>query len=231
MQLVSTLTKRWVLIFLISATLLPHLTQAQGPQAIEVTKQDFLTQPKIVSSNLATFGVQLGMSRESAITALQAFSSQIRVRSVDEDLKVWDENELVRGPGESREQARDRFEAEHLVKIEIENIVTGYVIVRTYFEIGVVSKIEWDEAMCDYIAGKSVELLKPEFYTQDSELRLQLLGREDSVHQGVEVLFGGPTFTFIYEKEGLRLMETILLYPKGRKFMYTVTLVNPSKSR
>lgn len=229
MPSMSILSRKFVLVLLAATALSPRLILAQSAEIVEVTKQDFLALPRVVSTSLSTFGVQLGMTREQTMAALTLFSAQVKVRSVDEDLKQWSETIAKFGNtfGESPEQARTKFEAQRLFKIEVEDIADNGVLASISFERGIVSEIDWS-AMRDFLVGKARELFIPEVYLPDSDLRLQLLGREDSMRQGVSPLGGEPSYTFLYEKEGLRLKGATCC--GGIHFM-TVILVAPSRAR
>jgi hypothetical protein len=58
----------------------PPATQLQKQQVVEVTKVDFLTMPKGVSTSLSTFGVSLGMTRQEAFQALKSFCLQCSIQ-------------------------------------------------------------------------------------------------------------------------------------------------------
>src|SRR5208283_3726629 len=122
MSFISVSDQRITLLLLIATALSPRFTHAQSPLVVEVTKQDFLALPKIVSTKLSTFGIQLGMTREQADASLIAFSAQAKVRSVDKDLRRWAEMETDFPTdrfiwSESREQVRARLEAEHVGRL------------------------------------------------------------------------------------------------------------------
>jgi hypothetical protein len=57
-------------------------------QVVEVTKVDFLTLPKLVSTSLSTFGVSLGMTRQEANEALKNSCPQCSVKAGDDSGSV-----------------------------------------------------------------------------------------------------------------------------------------------
>jgi len=150
-------------------------TQPQKQQALEVTKEDFLTMPKIVSTSLSTFGVCLGMTLQEAIEALKSFCPQCSAKA-DTDDGGFD--------------------------ITVQN--DDVLAVSVHFEDGQVDKVEWFPRMEKYLAGQSHKLLTPAAFTKDSALRLELLGREDNATSEVSDMSITQSFVYGKEGLRLR---------------------------
>lgn len=167
------------------ATSASSATQPEERKVVEVTKEDFLSLPKILSTSLSTFGVRLGMTRQEAIEALESFCSQCSIKT-DSDT------------GE--------------ITVTVQDDDTPAVLIRSG-EGGIV-RVEWTQRMEKYLAGQSHKLLTPAVFSKDSALRLELLGHEDTVTQEVWDVDGSmgtiTTAAFVYGNEGLRLTMTVI---------------------
>ena len=166
----------------------PQVAQVQDDAIVEVTTQDFTTLPKIVSSQLSTFGIRFGMNRAEVAAAVGKHCPTCSMRN-REHLTLTG---LVK-------------DGEVVITSEGEELPAATVI----FSQDLVESIQWMANMRNHLAGQSKKLLTPEAYTLDSPVRLELLGREDTF---IPVTVGGSNnpgwhHTFVYEKEGLKLEE------------------------
>ena len=123
----------------------PAVSSESRSDYVEVTKEDFVALPKITSTQLLSFGVRLGMSRNEALKALQDFTSQVVARPNKEgDIDVIAGSDTVMNLHFDQDQSP-------------------------------VSKIECFPPMMKFLPGRSRDLLTPAAFTPDSSVRLELL--------------------------------------------------------
>jgi hypothetical protein len=183
------------------------ITQAQEQQDVEVTKQDFVGLPRIVSTSLSTFGVRLGMSREETLKALERFYPQVSSKP-------------------------DKYKTD---EVDVTMQSDDWPAVWIHFEQGEIDRIEWGPKMEKHLAGRSHMLLTPAAFTKDSPLRLELLGREDNATPDLDGTSGVSvdTQTFVYGKEGLRLTMTVAEFGSQHTSLTDtrITLTKPARVR
>jgi hypothetical protein len=187
----------------------PSVAQSQKQQFVEVTKEDFLNMPQIVSTSLSTFGVRLGMTRQESLEALKSFCPQCSIKN-------------------------DAKSTEIEITVQNTDNVPAFSI---HFEQGDIDQVQWLNSMVQYLAGQSRKLLTPAAFTKDSALRLELLGREDNATRSIDDTTGTSLTsgeeTFVYGKEGLRLEIYVVTSPLLQKPLTAlrVYLVRPARVR
>ena len=102
------------------------VAQTSPDRGVEVTKEDFLALPKIVSTNLSTFGVRLGMKEEDALKALSTHCSQC-----------------------SAKEGSEAGETDITVGYDTKPAFCIYI------EHDAVDRIEWLQTLKKYLAGRS----------------------------------------------------------------------------
>ena len=181
----------------------PQVAQVQDDAIVEVTAQDFVTLPKIVSTQLSTFGIRFGMNGAEVAAALGKHCPKCSLKrgQSGEDLIIFEGDEL---PAAAVKYSED-----------------------------LVERIRWMSNMRNHLMGQSKELLTPEAYTPDSPVRLELLGREDTYTPVTESNSVGATSTqtFVYAKEGLQL-ELFKTNIMGNAYsVMSVKLTKPARIR
>ena len=192
----------WLCLILTAAVSGQAPTKPESDQYVEVTTTNFLAQPRIVSTNLKTFGVRLGMTRSDAIEALGRVCQQCPVRLDGEN--TYGEIAVVTTDGQ-------------------------YRLMTFHIADGKVDWIRWDRAMENYLAGESGKLLTADAFTPDSPIRLRLLGREDNAtHVSRQLITLVETVTFVYGKEGLQMEQVLssVLPPT-----LSIALTTPARAR
>ena len=156
-----------------------------------------------MSTYLLSFGVRLGMSRDEALKALQGFTSEVAAQPNKEG--------------------------------DIDVIAGSDIVMSVHFDQdqSSVSKIEGYPPMMKFLSGRSRDLLIPAAFTQDSSVRLELLGREDNATHEADSWLKLNRETFVCGKEGLQLEIGVVDLSATHKSITarTIMRITPTRAR